>query len=134
MSIDRLSNMLSTIKNASMAKKEVVEVIHTKECEAVANVLKENGYLTEVKVFKHKGSPAKGLHLELAKSEDTEEFVLSDVKRVSKPGRRLYTNYSDIKLVMGGRGVLVLSTSRGVMSGKDARNKKLGGEILCEVY
>ena len=132
MSIDRLSNMVSMIKNASMAKKPVVEIMQTKECEAVAKVLKEAGFLSVVKTFKAEKASYKMLHLELAKDEFG-DFILTDAIRVSKPGRRIYKNHSNIKKVANGFGLSVITTSRGIMSGDQARTKKLGGEIICEV-
>jgi len=130
--MDRLSNMLSSLKNASMAKKSYVEIFYSKECEGVANVLKEAGFLEGVKTFKSKGKSHKGLRMDLAKEGD--EFVLSEVQRMSKPGRRLYIGSGDIKPVVGGHGVLIVSTSRGIMSGDEAKKKKLGGELICRAF
>ena len=124
--------MLSSLKNASMAKKPYVETFYSKECEGVANVLKEAGFLKQVKTFKHKGKSYKGLRLDLA--VEGEEFALSEVNRMSKPGRRLYIGSGDIKPVIGGHGVVVISTSRGIMSGEEAKKKKLGGELICRVF
>ena len=131
MSVDRLSNMLSSLKNAVMAGNDAIETYYSKECENVAKVLKEGGFLEEVKVFKHKDKKYKGLRLELAKTDG--EFIVTDVKRISKPGRRVYINAADIKGVAGGHGVLVVSTNRGLMSGGEAKKKKLGGEVICKV-
>lgn len=126
MNVDRIANMLSTIKNVSMSKGTFVETFYTKECENVAKVLKDAGFLENVKVFKHKGKPFKGLRLDLDKE-------IMEAKRLSKPGRRLYIKSADIKLVKGGRGVLVVSTPKGIMSGKEAKEKNLGGELICLV-
>ncbi len=133
MSKDLLSNMLSTIQNAALVKKEFVEVPFSNECLAVAEVLKNHGYLTDVKTFKEKGKYYKKLRLDIAyKSDGTPK--LSSVQRVSKPGRRLYKGTSAIGSVMGGYGLLVVSTSRGVMSGEEAKKKKLGGEVVCRIF
>lgn len=132
MSIDRLSYMLSAIKNAAMVNKSSVEVTHTKECEAVAKVLKKQGFLTEVKVFKESGSPIKKLHLDFA--TDTLKNKITDLKRVSRPGRRIYIPCKSLGRSANGFGVYVVSTSRGMMSDNEARKKKLGGEVICEVY
>ncbi len=126
MSIDRLSNMLSALKNASLGGKDFVEVPHTKECEAVAKVLKSAGFLSEAKAFKEKGVSYKKLRLEIS--------GMQDMKRLSKPGRRVYKKAEELRSVAGGYGVLVISTSRGVMSGQEAKKKKLGGEVLCSVW
>ena len=131
MSIDRVSNMLSMLKNASMAKKPYVEVIYTKQIENISNVLQEKGFITQVKTFKPKGKSFKMLHLELAYENGLPK--LTDVKRISKPGHRKYTSYNGISKVAAGYGVQIISTSRGVLNGDVAKNKKLGGEIICEV-
>lgn len=119
------------IKNAAMSGNTSVETFYSKECEGVAKVLKDKGFLEEVKVFKPKGKTYKGLRLDLVIEDELPR--ITDVIRISKPGRRLYTRYPDITPVAGGHGVLVVSTSRGIMSGEEARNKKLGGELICKV-
>ncbi len=123
--------MLSSLKNAAMAGNSFVETFYSKECEGVAKVLKEKGFLDDVKVFKPKGKSHKGLRLDLAKEDGL--IKLTEVKRMSKPGRRLYVRSTDITPVSGGHGLVVVSTSRGIMSGQEAKTKKLGGEIICKV-
>lgn len=132
MTADRLSNMLSALKNASMAGKGVVEVIHSKECEEVAKVLKEKGFLEIVKVFKPEKSSVKRLHLELAKQGGV--FALTEAKRVSKPGRRIYKGSDQIGVYKRGFGVMIMSTPKGIMSSEEARKKKVGGEVICKVF
>lgn len=132
MSVDRISNMVSAIKNGSMADRDIVEVPYTKECEAIAKVLKEKGFLDDIKVFKKEKSTSKMLSLKL--SRDGETIKLSEAKRVSKPGRRIYKGSQELKPVLQGLGVMIISTSRGVMDAREAKKKKLGGEIICEVY
>jgi len=131
--MDQISNMLSTIKNASMAGKKSIELDHSRMKEEIAKVLKEGGFLSEVKVFKEKDTPLKKMRIDIAFGED-EVSKVTDVQRISKPGRRVYLGYSDIKPVNANMGFLVLSTSRGVMNSKEARKKKLGGEIICKIY
>lgn len=131
MSVDRVSNMISALKNAALTGNSTIETYYSKECEGVAKVLKEKGFLDEVKVFKPKGKAYKGLRLDLAKQDDLIKLV--DVQRISRPGRRLYVRHSEITPVAGGHGVLVVSTSRGIMSGEQAKIKKLGGEIVCKI-
>ncbi len=132
MTIDRVSNMLSSIKNASMSKKQAIEVIHTKKCENVAKVLLDKQFLTDVKVFKPKDNPFKMMRLELSK--DGKIFNLSEVKIISKPGRRIYRKSDDLGKSKGGFGIFVVSTNRGIVDGETARKKKLGGELICEIY
>lgn len=125
--------MLSSLKNAVLAGNDFAEFYHSKECENVAKVLEEAGFLSEVKTFKYKDKKYKGLRLELAKDKD-ENFAISEIKRISKPGRRMYVSSDDLSPVKAGHGITVVSTSRGVMSGMEARKKKLGGEIICRVF
>lgn len=131
MSIDLLSNMLSSLKNAAMAGRPNIETPYSSVCEAVAKVLAQKGFLTEVKIFKPEGKPYKMLNLVLAKEGN--KALITDVKRVSKPGSRVYSSSYKIKTLRG-YGVSVVSTSRGIIDGLEAKKKKLGGEILCEVF
>lgn len=132
MSLDRTSNMLSSIKNAAMAGKDFIELRHSKECEAIAKVLEEKGYLEGIKSFKQENGGGKMLHIGVVKEEGIAK--LSQVKIVSKPGRRIYKKFGELRPVLQGLGVMVISTSRGIMAGQEARKKKLGGEVICEVY
>jgi small subunit ribosomal protein S8 len=133
MSIDLMSNMLSSIKNASMAGRRHIEIPYSKECEAVAKVMKESGYVEEVKSFKLKGKAYKMLRIDLAYDEN-DLPAINSIERVSKPGRRVYKGSSDIGKVMGGYGLMIVSTSRGITSGEEARRKKLGGELVCKIW
>lgn len=132
MSLDRLSNMISSIKNISMSGRDSLEIPFTFECESVAKVLKDKGFVEEVKTFKKEQSSSKMLKITLAKEGNV--IKISEAKRISKPGRRAYIGYRDIKPVLQGLGIMILSTSRGIMDGQEARKKKLGGEIICEIY
>lgn len=131
MSIDRVSNMLSMLKNASMAGLSFIELPFTTEIENISKVLKEKGFLDEIKTFKPKGKSFKMLHLDLTLENELPK--ITDVKRISKPGHRKYVSASDLKKVSGGHGLQIISTSRGVLDTMVAKNKKLGGELLCEV-
>ncbi|MFZ5424699.1 MAG: 30S ribosomal protein S8 [Patescibacteria group bacterium] len=130
MSVDTISNMLSSIKNASMVNKDFIEVPHTKVCEEVAKSLKGAGFLENVKVFKDKDSGFKMLNLALAKDEEGNSKI-TELKRVSKPGLRVYKPSDDLRRVRGGYGVAVISTNRGIVLDSEARKKKLGGEVIC---
>ncbi|OGC50673.1 30S ribosomal protein S8 [candidate division WWE3 bacterium RIFCSPLOWO2_01_FULL_37_15] len=129
---DRLANMLSTIKNAYAINKPSVEMSHSKQMEEVAKVLEKAGFLKNVKVFKESGVSFKKLHIDL--TYDNGMAKISNLVRVSKPGRRVYKNYGDMKPVAGGFGVSVVSTSRGIMSDSDAKKRKLGGEVICAAW
>ncbi len=133
MSLDIMSNMISSIKNAAMVKKPFVEVMHTKDCESVAKTLKASGFISDIKIFKESGKPFKRMRLELA-YDSFGNSSFKDIQRVSKPGRRIYKKASELRKFMNGYGIRVVSTSRGVVSDVEARKRKLGGEIICEVF
>lgn len=127
---DPIGDMLSQVKNAYMAGVIVVEVPYSKLKESVAKILAEQGYISSVST---KGESAhKTLILELR--YDASRAALTDVKRKSKPGLRLYVGSGAIPTVVGGMGVAILSTPQGIMTGKEAKKKHIGGELLCEVW
>ncbi len=115
-----------------MAGKTSVEVMHTKECEEIAKLIKEKGFADSVKTFKEAGKAYKMLHIDLAYENGAPK--VTDLRRVSKPGRRIYKKSVDIKRVVGGYGFSVISTPRGIMADNEARKRKLGGEVVCMVY
>lgn len=127
---DPIGDLLIQIKNASLAGKKSVELPYSKMKEAVAKILVSEGYLTSAS---RKGELPKAiLHVGLA--YDGKTPVLTNLKRVSKPGMRWYIRGKQIPLVMGGMGISILSTPQGVMTGKNAKAKGVGGELLCEVW
>lgn len=130
--MDPIADMLSTIKNAQMVKKAKVELPYSKMKEALARLLEKEGYLSEVKVFKPEDSSFKMLSLGLGYLDG--EPSIGHIKRVSKPGGRIYVGKDKLPRVLGGRGIAIVSTSRGLMTAKEARKKDLGGEMICEVW
>jgi len=130
--MDPLANMFSLIKNAGMAGRTSVELPHSNEKEQVAKILKEKGYLDEVKVFKDANLVGKRLHLDLSFEDGSSK--ISNIIRVSKPSRRVYGGKKDMKKVLGGYGISIVSTSRGIMDSLEAKRKNLGGEVICKVY
>lgn len=131
-SMDTLANVLSTIKNSSMSGKKFVEVPYSKITEEVLSIFKSQGFIENFNIFKPEGKAFKRIHVDILYEGGVGR--ISKIKRVSKPGRRVYKEAADLRDVMSGYGLSVVSTSRGVMSGKEARRKKLGGEVICEVY
>jgi small subunit ribosomal protein S8 len=125
---DPISDLLTRIRNASTARKKVVVMPYSKLKEQVAAILKENGFIESLIVTTDGGF--KSLQLGLSPNPE----AITSLIRVSKPGRRVYTSSSDIPLVLGGRGLVIVSTSSGVMTGRDARRKGLGGELICKVW
>ncbi len=128
---DPIGDMLAQIKNASLVGRTSVELPFSKLKMAVAGILAKEGYLTTVE--KNEGD---GVHttLKLGLRYHGKHSAITDVKRVSKPGLRVYKDSKHIPTVVGGLGIAVLSTSQGMMSGKDAKMKKLGGEVVCIIW
>jgi len=127
---DPIADMLTRIRNAIMASRSLVVMPHSKMKEAIAKILQDNGFIASYKV------EANGIFKSLVitvRPEDDEPAITA-LQRVSKPGRRVYTSAGDIPLVLGGRGMVIVSTSGGVMSGREARAKGLGGELICKVW
>ena len=126
---DPISDMLTRIRNASRALQPNVEVPHSKLKESIANVLKKEGYVSEVSVD---GKAIKTIKLKL--KYEGKRAVIEGLRRVSTPGIRRYTGSQEVPRVRGGLGVAILSTSEGVMTGVQARKKNIGGELLCYVW
>lgn len=129
--MDPVSDMLIRIKNAALVKKECVSVLHSKLKLEIANILKEKGYLSSVETKGRKNR--KLIDLEIAYGADGDP-ILHDVRKISKPSRKIYKKVSEIKPVKQGFGLAIISTSRGLKTDEGARKEKVGGEILCEVW
>ena len=131
MMTDPISDMLARIRNASLARHDRTEMPHSNLKEHVAHVLKQEGFLDDVRVSEGEGP--KTLTLVLRYGRDRASAI-DGVRRVSAPGRRVYVRYDRIPRVRSGMGISILSTSRGVMTDRQAREQKVGGELLCEVW
>lgn len=128
---DPIADMLARIKNGYRATKKVVEVPWSKIKEKIAQILVKEGYLKNSKL---KTQDSKWKILELELKYEGKRPVLTDVKRISKPGVRIYAKVDKIPKVKQGVGITILSTSGGLMTDKEARKKKLGGEVICQVW
>lgn len=129
-STDPIADLLTRIRNANMVGKTEVRVPTSKLKKVVAEQLVKNNYLADVKL--EEGKPRGTLVVTLAKPG--ENCNINEITRVSKPGRRVYVASSDIPKVKSGRGMVLVSTSKGVMTGQEAVKNKLGGEVLLKVY
>jgi small subunit ribosomal protein S8 len=127
--MDRIGNLLTSIRNAELAGHSKLSVPHAKLSEAVLANLKKGGYVADFKVSGEKNSPIKTIAIELPTPVTRHHY-----KRLSTPGRRLYTPADRIPRVLRGLGDVILTTSQGVMLGKEARKQRVGGELICEVY
>jgi small subunit ribosomal protein S8 len=127
---DPIADMLTRIRNAIRIKAEKVDMPLSKMRLEIAKILKEEGFIKAYKVLKDRRH---GILRIILKYVDNES-VISGLKRVSKPGRRVYVGRKDIPRVMGGLGIVILTTSRGVLTDKVCRNEAVGGEVLCYVW
>ena len=127
---DPIADLLTRIRNAKMVGKTEVRVPTSKIKQVVAEQLKKNGYLTDVKVEENKPRDI----LVITINDPSQNSTIHEIARVSKPGRRVYVAAADIPKVKSGRGLVLVSTSKGVMTGQEAAKQKLGGELLLKVY
>lgn len=123
--------MLTRIRNAIAVRKSEVSLPHSRIKEDVAKILKDAGFIDSVKV---EGEKAGFKTLSLNLNAEGTNARITEIARLSTPGRRMYSSAAEIPVVKRGRGIVVVSTSKGIMSGDDARKKSLGGELICKVY
>src|SRR5450432_4303866 len=126
---DPISDLLTRIRNAGRALLPAIELPHSRIKENVANILKQQGYVTDVAVD---GKPLKKLKIRL--KYDGKKNVIEGLKRISRPGLRKYVGATEIPRVLAGLGISIVSTSEGVMTGTQAKKKNLGGELLCYIW
>ena len=131
MMTDPIADMLTRIRNAVRVERPHVDMPISKVKRGVAEVLKREGYIWDWKQIEDE--PVSHLRLEL-KYGPNGERVIQTIKRVSKPGRRVYTRAKDLRPVLNGLGISVISTSRGVISDREARQRNLGGEVICQLW
>ena len=128
---DTIADMLTRLRNAVGAKHKTVDVKNSKICQGIAQVLKDEGYITDFATLDD--GTKQGLIRITIKYTPTGEQVLRDLKRISKPGCRVYRSVKDFPQVIQGLGIAVLSTSRGVLSDRQARQQNIGGELLATI-
>jgi len=129
-STDPIADMLTRIRNAINVRKSETLVPYSKMKHAVANVLTANGFIGGVETVEL----GIGKMLKVTVSAENENARITEIVRLSKPGRRVYVSVDDIPTVKRGRGMVVISTSKGVMTGDEAKKQRLGGELICQVY
>jgi small subunit ribosomal protein S8 len=122
--------MLTRIRNAASASNSVANVPYSKIKEAIAKILRDNGFIADFTV--EENGAFKQIAVSLHGRQETP--ALSHLTRISKPGRRVYAGAGEIPTVLGGRGIVIISTPKGLMTGREARKQGLGGELICRVY
>lgn len=129
-----IADMLISIKNAQNANKERLLVPFSKSKFEIARILKESSFVSEIERKKKKVKKTEQNFIEIKINQKEGARAISDIKLISKPSRRVYTPKQGIQPVMSGHGVAILSTSKGMMSGEEARKQNLGGELIAEVW
>ena len=129
---DPIADMLTRIRNANTAKHDTVDVPSSKMKLAIANILLDEGYITKYDMVEENGFPV--IRITLKYGADKNEKIISGIKRISKPGLRVYAGKDEIPRVLGGLGVAILSTNKGVITDKEARKQQVGGEVLAFVW
>jgi small subunit ribosomal protein S8 len=128
---DSLADMLTRIRNAGKAGFDKVDIPASRMKIGLARIFKEEGYIKNYKVIKDNRQGVLRVYLRV---DDRNQPLIQGLRRVSRPGRRVYAGHEELPQVQGGLGVAVISTSRGVMSDRQARKLKVGGEVLCEIW
>jgi small subunit ribosomal protein S8 len=127
---DPIADMLTRIRNANSASHERVDIPHSKEKEAIANVLKDQGFILNYKVIQDGNKKNIRVYLKYVAGQK----VIKGIKRISKPGRRVYSGATEMPRVLSGLGVAVVSTPKGVVTDKFCRENNVGGEVICFVW
>jgi small subunit ribosomal protein S8 len=131
---DPIADMLTRIRNAIIAGHSYVVVPGSKMKLAITRILRDEGFIENYDVTKDRPQPMIRIWLKYTGDRKDRRSAITSLKRISKPGRRVYTGKEDIPWVLSGMGIAVLSTSRGVMTGKKARRLGIGGEVLCHIW
>ena len=128
---DPIADMLTRIRNANTVGHETVEIPASKMKKAIAEILKEEGYITDFEVIDDNKQGTIRIEMKYGAGK---ERVISGIKKISKPGLKVYAKAEDVPKVLGGLGVAIISTSKGVISDKEARKLGVGGEVICYVW
>ena len=128
---DPIGDMLTRIRNANMVKHESVEIPSSKMKIEIAKILKKEGYIRDFRYYKFQNKFNLKIFLKYGEKNSN---ILKGIERVSKPGRRIYSSKENIEKVLGGLGISILTTSKGVLTDKEARTNNVGGEVICRVW
>ncbi|MBU1036619.1 30S ribosomal protein S8 [Patescibacteria group bacterium] len=131
MMTDPIADMLTRIRNSTAVKKSEIILPYSKIKFAIAQLLKKEGYLEDIEVLKENKNFTE---LRIVLKYEDKKPVINHIKRVSKPGKRVYVDREHIPFILNNLGIAILSTSRGIMTNKQARRAKIGGELICEIW
>lgn len=127
---DPIADMLTRIRNAAMVRKNEISLPHSNVKESVVRILQQSNFINGFKVV----DAGVGKTLEIVINDPDQNSRITEIARLSKPGRRWYANADEIPVIKRGRGLVIISTSKGLMTGKQAHAARLGGELICKVY
>ncbi|HEX3987173.1 MAG TPA: 30S ribosomal protein S8 [Acidobacteriaceae bacterium] len=128
---DPVADFLTRIRNSIRARHQKLDVPASKLKAEIARILKEEGYISNFKTTEENGRPVLRVYLKYGANN---EAAIRDLERISRPGCRVYIGHDEIRRVQGGLGISIMTTPRGVMTGRQARREKVGGEVLCEIW
>ncbi|MEJ2747800.1 MAG: 30S ribosomal protein S8 [Anaerolineae bacterium] len=131
---DPIADMLTRVRNALMRKHSTVSMPHSRTKEAIAKVMKDEGYIEDYKILPEKPQAVLQIVLKYTGGRRSYRSIITGLERVSKPGRRVYVGKGDIPWVLSGMGTAIMTTSKGVMTGQQARRLGVGGEVICKVW
>ena len=134
---DTISDMLTRIRNANLVKSQTVSIPFTKISQQICTILEKEGLIESFQSYLptvSEGEERENLILRLKYKGPEKKPCITNLRRISKPGLRIYTNHKDIPKILGGMGIIILSTSQGLMTDREARVRGIGGEILCSIW
>ena len=131
---DPIADMLTRIRNAMVIRKPDVVLPYSTLKHGIADILQRTGYVKSVDKIEKSANAKPFAELRITLKYNGKESVITNLKRISKPGRRVYVSKDDLPTVLNNLGIAIISTPQGLMTNKEARNKNVGGEILCEIY
>ncbi len=131
---DPISDMLTRVRNAQMRVHPAVSMPSSKVKVAIANVMKDEGYIEDFQVLPEKPQAVLQVKLKYVGGRRDRRSVITGLQRVSRPGRRVYVGKGEIPWVLSGMGIAIMTTSKGIMTGQNARRQQLGGEVLCKIW
>jgi small subunit ribosomal protein S8 len=126
---DTISDMLTRIRNANLVKSKTVSIPLTRMSQQISQILEKEGFIESLQTY-----PSETLTLRLKYIGQEKKPCITNLRRISKPGLRIYANHKEIPKILGGLGIVILSTSQGIMTDREARFRKIGGEILCSIW
>lgn len=129
-STDPIADMFARLRNAIAVRKNEIVLPHSRAKESIANVLKANRYINSVDII----DASIGKSLKLTINSELENARINEIKRLSSPGRRVYSSSKEIPTIKRGRGLIIISTSKGIMTGSEAKKQGVGGELIASIY